>query len=325
MKFVPLLAAGVLQAVLYSPAALFAQDGEIKPIPKTVTVNDKKAALGEKLYNDKRLSADNTVSCATCHQLHKGGTDRLVVSTGIKSQNGPINSPTVFNAEHNFVQFWDGRAKDLKEQALGPVENPLEMGEKWPSVVEKIKADPEYAAAFKELYGGKVTKENVADAIAEFERTLITPGSRFDQYLEGKKDALTEQEKKGYALFNDKGCTACHSGSYFGGESYQAMSADYFKDRGGKLTDADLGRYNVTKKEEDKHMFKVPMLRNVAVTAPYFHDGHAKTLEQAVKLMGKYQLGETMSDADAKAIAAFLRSLTGTYKGVPLDKMTEVK
>lgn len=319
------LRALLLMGAMMMPVALAAHAADVKPIPKTVKVNEKKAALGEKLYNDVRLSADGTVSCASCHALHKGGTDQLPVSKGIKSQNGPINSPTVFNSAHNFVQFWDGRAKDLKAQALGPVENPLEMGDKWDDVVKELSGDAEYTKAFKELYAGKITKENIADAIAEFERTLITPGSKFDEYLAGKKDALNEQELRGYTLFTEKGCNSCHSGDYFGGESYQQLNPDYFKERGGKMTDADLGRFNVTKKEEDKHFFKVPMLRNVAVTAPYFHDGKVKTLEQAVKLMSKHQLGEVMSDKDAKDIAAFLKTLTGTYKGEPLDKIKAAK
>ncbi|MBY0406549.1 MAG: cytochrome-c peroxidase [Rickettsiales bacterium] len=300
-----------------------AQQSDVKPIPKTVKVDAKKAELGEKLFNDTRLSADGTISCASCHALHKGGTDRLAVSAGIRSQNGPINSPTVFNSENNFVQFWDGRAADLTHQALGPVENSLEMGETWPNVVKKIQEDPEYVKAFKATYGGKITKDTIAAAIAEFERTLITPGSRFDQYLEGNKDALTAQEQRGYQLFNEKGCNSCHSGTYLGGTTYQQLNPDYFKARGGKITDADKGRYNVTKKEEDMHFFKVPMLRNVAVTAPYFHDGKVKTLEQAVKTMAKYQLGEELKDQDAKDIAAFLKSLTGTYKGQPLDKIMQ--
>jgi cytochrome c peroxidase len=315
MRFITAITTAFLFATTASYGSqATAQDSDIKPIPQTIVVNDKKAALGEKLYNDKRLSADNTISCASCHDLKKGGTDRLATSTGIKGQKGPINSPTVYNSASNFVQFWDGRARNLQEQALGPVENPLEMGEKWPAVIEKIKADKEYAKAFTEIYGGKITKENTADAIAEFERTLTTPGSRFDEFLSGKKGALTETEKKGYTLFNDKGCTSCHSGTYLGGNSYQTMNPDYFKDRGGKITDADMGRFNVTKKEEDRHMFKVPMLRNIAETAPYFHDGSVKTLEQAVKLMSKYQLGAELSNDEAKAIAAFLKTLTGKYK-----------
>lgn len=316
----------VAVACLLTTAAMAATDPhEVKPIPQTVNVDAKKAALGEKLYHDKRLSADGSVSCATCHALHKGGTDRLPVSKGINNHNGPINSPSVFNSEHNFVQFWDGRAKDLKAQAQGPVENPIEMGEKWPNVVEKIKADKEYAAAFKESYGGKITKDTIADAIAQFERTLITPDSRFDDFLRGNEKALTDQEKKGYALFKEKGCMTCHSGTYFGGTSYQTLNPDYFTRRGGKITDADLGRYNVTKKDADKHSFKVPMLRNVATTAPYFHDGKVQSLDQAVKLMGKYQLGQELSEADTQAIVAFLKSLTGKYQGVPVDQIKEKK
>lgn len=310
-----ILAVLLLSAVVM-PHALRAEDAatDIKPIPDKVEYNKEKAALGEKLYNDKRLSADGTVSCATCHDLKKGGTDRLQTSTGIKGQKGPINAPTVYNSEHNFVQFWDGRAKDLQAQAAGPVENPLEMGDKWPEVEKKIAADAEYKKEFDKIYGGKVTKENATDAIAEFERTLSTPGSRFDKFLKGDKKALNAEEQKGYKLFTDKGCVTCHSGTYLGGNSYQLLNPDYFKDRGGKMTDADMGHYNVTKKEEDRHTFKVPMLRNVAETAPYFHDGNVKTLEQAVKYMSKYQLGAEFNDEETKAVVAFLKTLTGKYK-----------
>jgi cytochrome c peroxidase len=316
-----MMAYGLFGAVVLAASSLWAQESSIKPIPADVKVNQEKAALGEKLYHDPILSADGKISCATCHQLHKGGTDRLPVSNGIKGQRGPINSPTVFNSAHNFVQFWDGRAKDLKAQALGPVENPLEMGEKWPQVLDKLQEHKEYGAALSKLYGKGFKKEDVADAIAEFERTLTTPDSRFDLFLKGKKDALTALEKQGYELFQKKNCTLCHSGTYLGGESYQMLNPEYFTARGGKLTDADMGRYNVTKKEEDRHMFKVPMLRNVAVTAPYFHDGRVRTLEEAIRLMGKYQLGEEIPAQEVRAIAAFLKTLTGTYQGVPLDKV----
>lgn len=300
----------------------YSQDStDITPIPQTVKVNEAKAELGKKLYNDTLLSADNSTSCATCHDLSKGGVDRLPTSKGIKNQNGPINAPTVFNSEHNFVQFWDGRAADLKEQAAGPVANPKEMGDTWENVVKKVAADPAYAASFKKLYGGKVTKETITDAIAEFERTLITPDSKFDQFLRGDKKALTALEKKGWQLFQDKGCTGCHNGPYLGGNSYQALNEDYFKDRGGKLTDADMGRFNVTKDEADKHTFKVPMLRNIAETAPYFHDGSVKTLPEAVRKMAKYQLGDELKPNEVNAIVAFLKTLTGKYEGVPLDKV----
>ena len=295
-----------------------AKDADIGVIPAEVKVDAEKAKLGEELYHDTRLSVDGSVSCATCHKLDKGGVDGLKVSTGVKSQNGPINSPTVFNSEHNFVQFWDGRAKDLQEQAAGPVENPLEMGEKWEDVEAKLLKDESYVERFEKLYGGKPTKENVTLAIAEFERTLNTPGSDFDKYLEGDDKALSASAKRGFMTFTEKGCTACHNGTYLGGNSYQPVSEDYFIDRGGELTDADKGRFNVTKDTTDMHMFKVPMLRNVEVTAPYFHDGTQKNLKQAIRSMGKYQLGTNLTAQEVTDIENFLKSLTGTYKGKKL-------
>lgn len=313
----------ILAFLLYTAACPSFAESTVQPIPEKVDVDPLKVKIGEQLFHDKRLSVDGSLSCASCHMLHKGGVDGAETSLGIKGQKGPINSPSVYNAAHNFVQFWDGRAKDLKEQALGPVENPLEMGESWENVVKKITADPKYVKEFKQLNGGVITKETIADAIAEFEKTLITPGSRFDQFLLGDKNVLTPEEQKGYQLFQEKGCTACHSGSYFGGQFYQRLNPDYYKDRGIPITTADLGRFNVTKNEADKYFFKVPMLRNIAVTGPYFHDGKLKTLDEAIYKMGKYQLGQELTPKEVKAIAAFLRSLTGTYKGVPLDKMKE--
>lgn len=317
----PLFRLTFLLPFLFASHAALAQEAEVKPIPQSVKVDEKKAALGEKLYNDPQLSKDGTVSCATCHDLKKGGTDQLPVSLGVDGAKGPINAPTVYNSEHNFVQFWDGRAKDLAEQAKGPVENPKEMAESWPNVEEKLKKDKDYVAAFKEVYGDKgITADNAADAIAEFERTLITPDSRFDDYLRGNEKALTAQEKRGWELFKETGCMTCHTGTYFGGESYQAMNPQYFEDRG-NMTDADNGRFNVTKDEADKHMFKVPMLRNVEVTAPYFHDASVKSLEDAVRKMAKYQLGQdSMPAADVRAITAFLKTLTGKYDGKYLNQ-----
>ncbi len=301
--------------------AAAAQAQNVGQIPKTVSVNKAKAELGNKLYHDTMLSGDGTVSCATCHALNKGGTDRLPVSKGIRGQKGGVNSPTVFNSEHNFVQFWDGRAKDLKAQALGPVENPIEMGDKWDNVVKKVSANAAYKKSFGDVYGGKITKEAITDAIAEFERTLITPNARFDQFLAGDKKALTPIEQKGWALFQEKGCMTCHSGTYFGGQAFQQVSPEYFKRRGGKITKEDFGRFNVTGKAEDKHKFKVPSLRNVAVTAPYFHDGRVVSLDQAVKLMAKLQLGQDLQPSEQRAIVAFLKTLTGEYQGTPLNQM----
>jgi cytochrome c peroxidase len=284
----------------------------IVPLPDSVEVNMDKVLLGRRLYHDTILSGDGTISCATCHTLDHGGAEPRKTSTGIKGQIGPINSPTVLNSAYNFVQFWDGRAKDLQEQAEGPVANPIEMGANWDEVVEKIKKEGEYAAAFNKLYDDGVTKDNVTDAIAEYEKSLITP-SRFDKFLRGDESAITDEEKKGYATFKEVGCTACHSGIIAGGAMFQKMGLvkDYFADRGTPITEADLGRFNVTKNAADKHFFKVPTLRNVELTPPYLHDGSRETLEETVQVMGKYQLGRELTEEQVKGIAAFLKSLTG--------------
>ena len=291
----------------------------IQPLPMDVTVDEKKAALGEKLYNEKRLSADNTIACVTCHGLDKGGTDQSQFATGIGGQVGPINTPTVYNSSYNFVQFWDGRAKDLKEQAGGPVTNPIEMGETWETALPKIKADPDYQKAFDEVYGGNITEENLRDAIATFEETLITPNSRFDQYLRGKVEAVNADELKGYDTFIKVGCTSCHLGPAGGGTHYEKMGLkrDYFSERG-NLTEADNGRYNETKKESDRHKFKVPILRNIEVTYPYLHDGSTKSLAEAVEIMGKYQLDKPLTGEQVAVIEKFLLTLTGKYQGKSL-------
>lgn len=285
----------------------------ILPLPDSVDVNMDKVLVGRSLYFDTALSGDGTVSCATCHMLEHGGAEPRKTSTGIGGQMGPINSPTVLNSSYNFVQFWDGRAKDLQEQAAGPVENPIEMGAKWDNVVKRLAKNEEYAAAFAKLYEDGITKDNVTDAIAEYEKSLITP-SRFDAYLRGDQDAITDAEKQGYQTFKEVGCTACHSGINVGGAMFQKMGLvkDYFKDRGTPITDADLGRFNVTKNESEKHFFKVPTLRNVELTSPYLHDGSRATLEETVKVMGTYQLGRELTDAQVNSIVAFLKTLTGT-------------
>jgi cytochrome c peroxidase len=284
----------------------------IVPLPDSVEVNMEKVLLGRRLYHDTILSGDGTISCASCHMLDHGGAEPRKTSTGIKGQIGPINSPTVLNSAYNFVQFWDGRAKDLQEQAEGPVANPIEMGANWDEVVEKIKKDGEYAAAFNKIYDDGVTKNNVTDSIAEYEKSLITP-SRFDKFLRGDESAITDQEKKGYATFKEVGCTACHTGIIAGGTMFQKMGLvkDYFADRGTPITEADLGRFNVTKNPADKHFFKVPTLRNVELTPPYLHDGSRETLEETVQVMGKYQLGRDLTDEQVKNLVAFLKSLTG--------------
>jgi cytochrome c peroxidase len=246
----------------------------IKPLPNSVNVDMDKVLLGRSLFHDTALSGDGTISCATCHMLDHGGAEPRKTSTGIRGQVGPINSPPVLNAGYNFVQFWDGRAKDLQEQAAGPVENPIEMGAKWGNVVERLKKNAEYVATFAKLYDDGITKDNATDAIAEYEKSLITP-SRFDKFLLGDESAITDAEKKGYATFKEAGCTACHTGIIAGGTMFQKMGLvkDYFKDRGTTITDADLGRFNVTKNPADKHFFKVPTLRNVELAGDARGDG----------------------------------------------------
>lgn len=273
------------------------------------------AAVGRRLFFDTRLSGDGTLNCATCHDPGHGGAEPRRVSTGIHGQQGPINAPTVLNAANHFVQFWDGRAADLEAQAAGPVANPLEMGASWDTVVATLAADASYQASFTALYPGDaapVTQDHVTHAIAEYERQLITPG-RFDRFVGGDASALTEDERRGYALFTGVGCTSCHTGPNVGGTTYQRMGLvrDWFAQVGRPLTDADNGRFNVTHVESDRHMFKVPTLRNIALTAPYFHDGSAATLSDAVRTMGAFQLGRDLTDEQIRLIVAFLGTLTG--------------
>ena len=294
----------------------------IQPLPLKVAVDDKKIALGQKLFHDTSLSGDNTLSCASCHDLTKGGTDQAKVATGIKGQQGPINSPTVFNAMYNVAQFWDGRAKDLQAQAAGPVANPGEMGEQWDNVIAKLKQIPEYQNAFQTIYEQQgLTKETVTDAIAGFEQSLVTPDSRFDKYLRGDNGILTADEKSGYELFK-LNCASCHNGPAVGGLSFEKMGVkqDYFKLRGGQLTEADNGRFNVTKEEKDRHFFKVPILRNVEITYPYFHDGSVNNLNDAVRIMGQVQRNKNFNDTEINNIVSFLKTLTGTYSGKSLKQ-----
>ena len=299
------------------------KDEPIQPLPLTVELDRKKVDLGNKLFHDTLLSGDNTLSCASCHDLKKGGTDQSQVSTGIRGQQGPINSPTVYNAMFNLAQFWDGRAKDLQDQAAGPVANPIEMGANWDDVVNKLKQVSDYNTAFMELYPDQgLTKTTVTHAIALFEQSLVTPNSRFDQYLRGNDSVLNSNEKEGYRLFKEN-CTSCHFGPVLGGASYEKMgvSQDYFKMRGGNLTEVDNGRFNVTEKEEDRHFFKVPVLRNIELTYPYFHDGSVNDLAEAVRIMGTIQLGKNFNEDEIQKMVDFLKTLTGEYNGSSLSKM----
>lgn len=294
----PAVASGVaLQAVL-----------PLAPLP---ALDPLRVALGERLFHDPRLSADSSISCASCHDLTQGGADGRKVSVGVNGKLGSINSPTVLNSAYSLAQFWDGRAISLEEQVAGPLHNPVEMASSWSQAIARLEQDPDVVEAFRRIYPDGLTSANIADAIATFERSLVTLNSRFDRYLKGEKQILTALEVEGYRRFQELGCTSCHQGALLGGNMFQKFGVlgDYFAGR--STTEDDLGRYNVTKRDEDRHVFKVPGLRNVAMTAPYFHDGSVDTLEQAVAIMARYQLGRDLSADDVATITAFLKTLSG--------------
>jgi len=280
-------------------------DDLIKPIPHIKSIDQNRVALGKRLFFDTRLSKNNSISCATCHILSSGGDDNLKFSFGINGQEGNMNAPTVYNATFNFRQFWDGRAKDLKEQAKGPIENPIEMGSNHKEAVKSIKRDHSYQKSFKKIYADGITIDNIADAISEFEKVLITVDAPFDLYLRGDKGAIDSEAKEGYRLFISKGCIICHHGINVGGNMYNKFGI--FKD----LNSSNLGHYNVTKRDEDRYLFKVPSLRNIDQTAPYMHSGEIKSLNKAVSFMAEYQLGRDMKDKEIEAIVKFLKTLTG--------------
>ncbi|HEB97144.1 MAG TPA: cytochrome-c peroxidase [Sedimenticola thiotaurini] len=308
---------------------------QFKPVPSVVpavkhnAITRTKTELGKMLYFDPRLSRSGLISCNTCHNMGTGGDDNLPTSVGHGWQKGPRNAPTVLNAVFNSAQFWDGRAEDLKAQAKGPVQAGVEMANVPANVVKTLKSMPEYVERFGQAFPGEadpVTFDNMAKAIEAFEATLITPASRFDQYLEGSDSALTEEEKKGLALFMDKGCSSCHNGVNLGGNGYFPFGL-VKKPGADILPPEDKGRFKVTKTVSDAYVFRAAPLRNIALTAPYFHSGQVWDLKQAVEVMGSAQLGTELSDGDAEAITAFLKTLTGEqprveYPILPVETAT---
>lgn len=295
------------------------QDQEpIKVIEPIVGLDQQKVELGKALWFEPRLSASNTISCNSCHNVATGGVDNLPSSIGHKWAIGPINSPTVLNSDLNFVQFWNGRAKDLQEQAAGPIENPLEMAFTHDLAIGTLQSIPQYRQWFESAYGSKnLTINEVTDAIATFEKTLRTPNAAFDQWLRGDDNALTKEQVEGYALFKQKGCTACHSGPLAGGQMYQKMGLV----KTFNTDNPDIGRAAVTGKDFDKYVFKVPTLRNIELTYPYFHDGSVWDLQEAVEVMADIQLGQPLTKDESKKITAFLRSLTGEQPQVTLPHL----
>ncbi len=294
--------------------ALFAPLADLPTLSEEETAQVK---LGQMLYHEKRISKNQDVSCNSCHQLKNYGVDGQPTSSGHKGQKGGRNSPTVYNAYGHVAQFWDGRAADLTAQAKGPVLNPIEMA--MPSekaVIAVLKSMPEYVDAFKKAFPkdkDPVTYQRFAESVAKFESRLATTG-KWDAYLRGEDNALTLDEKKGLIAFADLGCTACHNGAFMGGQSFMKLgSVKAWEDQ------SDLGKFDLTKKDEDKLVFKVPSLRNVAKTAPYFHHGKVATLEEAVKLMASHQLGKDLKDEEVSSVVTFLSALTGD---LPPDELT---
>ncbi|EZP38939.1 Cytochrome C551 peroxidase protein [Janthinobacterium lividum] len=303
-------------ASLALSGALHAASKEpIQPITAAKVANPAMVELGKKLFFDPRLSRSGFISCNSCHNLSMGGTDNIKTSIGHNWQRGPINSPTVLNASMNVAQFWDGRAKDLQEQAGGPIANPGEMAFTHELAIDVLASIPAYRAEFRQVFGqDKLSIEQVTRAIAAFEEVLVTPGSRFDQWLSGKKSALTKDELAGYQLFKSSGCIACHNGPAVGGNTFQKMGVvePY------KTAMTAEGRSAVTGKDADRFNFKVPTLRNVELTYPYFHDGEAATLTQAVDVMGRLQLGRTFTPDENAKLVAFLKTLTGKQPHIVL-------
>lgn len=280
----------------------------ILPIAPADDVNLAQVELGKKLFFDPRLSLSGFISCNSCHNLSMGGTDNLPTSIGHKWQQGPINAPTVLNSSMNVAQFWDGRAADLKEQAGGPIANPGEMAFSHTLAIDVLASIPQYVTEFKLVFGAdEITIDHVTQAIAEFEKTLVTPNSRFDQWLLGDQDAITADELKGYELFKQSGCVACHNGPAAGGSTFQKMGLvePYVTDNPAE------GLSAVTGNDADRFKFKVPTLRNVDMTYPYFHDGGAQSLGEAVDIMGRLQLGRQFTPEENALIVAFLKTLTG--------------
>jgi cytochrome c peroxidase len=291
----------------------------LAPLPLTVAVDPARVALGRQLFQDVRLSGANTIACTTCHQLARGGADGLPQALSLRR-----NTPTIFNVAFNFAYHWDGVVPTLEAQAEWVLLNPAVMHTTWPALLAKLRADPGYAAAFQAAYPSGLTPANVSDALAAYERSLITPNARFDQYLRGQRQALTAAEQQGYRLFKAYGCVACHQGMNIGGNLFQKFGI--FPGKVGPTppdADADPGRFRVTGIARDRGVFRVPSLRNVAVTAPYFHDGRALTLEGAVDTMARMQLGRTLTPEEVGLIVQFLHTLTGEYQGRSLADVAE--
>jgi cytochrome c peroxidase len=295
-------------------AAVAVRDEPLAPLPAAPHVDPQRAALGMKLFGTASLSSDGQVSCATCHPIDRAGADGFVHSRGANGSVTALNTPTIYNVSFNFRFNWNGAYTKLEDALDAPIA--LTLGTTWAAIEAKLNGTPEWRTAFESAYPEGVSTANIKDALSRYIDTLITPGARFDQYLRGDTDALTSDERRGYEAFKTLGCSTCHQGANVGGNMFQRLGVmhDYFRARteqGGRAPSAaDLGRYETTKQFADRHVFRVPSLRNVALTPPYFHDGSEPTLELAVEEMGFVQLGKRLSSDEVALLVAFLKSLT---------------
>lgn len=292
----------------------------ITPIPASIDHDAAKAKLGESLFVDIRLSKQGDMACASCHQLDHGGDDGLAFGLSSNAEQHIINTPSIFNAVFNFTHNWDGSAKTLAQQIDMAVRDPHEFDNDWSEIVAKLRQDEALSARFKESYSRGITRANIIDSLVEYEKTLITPDARFDRYLRGEDNSLSDSELAGYRVFKEVGCVSCHQGINVGGNLYQQFGVfyDYIAERG-DISKIDYGRINITGNQSDEFVFKVPSLRNIALTAPYLHDGSAETLEQAIEIMGKTQLGRTLTTEEIEQIKSFLITLTGEFNSKPLE------
>ncbi|MDO6775654.1 cytochrome-c peroxidase [Shewanella sp. 3_MG-2023] len=291
-------------------------DSPIQPIPRRLEIDKQWLILGKALFHSPLLSKNNTISCSSCHLLDFGGDDSFPVSIGVNNGQGVRNSPTVLNSVFNFRQFWDGRAASLREQIEGPIHNPVEMGSTWPEIIKKLKQDSYFSETFQDLSYEGITSENIIKAITTFEESLITPNAPIDRYLLGDKTALTDQQKRGLNYFINYGCSTCHQGRNIGGNIFQKLGRINTIPK--KLT-LDLGKFEVTGLDKDKYVFKVPSLRNITVTGPYFHNGAVESLTEAVRIMASSQLGRQLTDSELDDIVALLHAFTSQVIEVNYD------
>jgi cytochrome c peroxidase len=323
LALAPWLAWLTLTMAVIGAAAASADDESITPIPSAET-DSAKADLGRKLFYDVRLSQGSVVACVSCHQLDRGGGDDRSRPLGLDGRPLDFNSPTIFNAALNYRLNWRGNFRTLEEQNEAVLLDRRLMNTSWEELLPKLRADQDYVQAFTALYGSGPVRSQVLDALVTFQRSLLTPNARFDQYLTGKRDAITSEEQRGYQLFKSYGCIACHQGMNVGGNLLQRFGIfdDPFT-TGRDGTEADLGRFTVTGFDSDRHVFRVPSLRNVAVTAPYFHNGAVSSLPEAVSIMARVQLGRDLPGEDIDLIVKFLATLTGDYQERPLAAETD--